>query len=37
MCASSPVIYMHKRLVAHKQRAHELQGWDLQREVEGSD
>jgi len=30
----APVVHVHQRLVAHEQRAHELQCRDLQREVE---
>lgn len=32
-----PPVHMHQRLVAHIQSPHELQRWDLQREVEGRD
>lgn len=32
-----PLVHMQQWLVAHVQRAHELKGRDLKREVEGSD
>lgn len=32
-----PLVHVQQRLVAHVQRAHELQRRDLQREVEGCD
>ena len=32
-----PAVHMEQGLVAHEQGASKLQGWDLQREVEGGD
>ena len=36
LCAA-PVVHVHERLVAHEERAQQLQRGDLQREVEGRD
>lgn len=32
-----PLVHVQQGLVPHVERTHELQGWDLEREVEGCD